>query len=112
MRHLAMTAVAMTAILLAAADVRAHETTYMGTVEAADKTSVRVRTVDAQGKAADEATVFAVTKATKVTRGDKPVAFADARITPGERVVVIVAHGDEGDKNRPANASQIRLAAR
>lgn len=119
--------------------VRAHETTYKGTVEAADDKRVRVRTINDEGKVADRATWFAVTATTKVTRGDKAISFADAKVAPKERIIVVVAHGDEAgiewtcpmhphialekagqcpvcqmtltERERPARASQIKLAA-
>lgn len=130
---------ALMCVMASAIVVRAHETTYMGTIEFAEKARVRVRTVNAEGKVADKATMFAVTDSTKVTRGDKTVAFADAAPKIGERIVVVVAHGDEAatewtcsmhshiaeekpgacpvckmtlkERERPAKASQIKLAA-
>jgi hypothetical protein len=138
MRFKVLTAVLM-CMTMAAVVVRAHETTYMGTIEFAEKSRVRVRTVNAEGKVADKATLFTVTDTTKVTRSDKAVAFADAAPKVGERIVVVVAHGDEAgtewtcsmhphiaeekagqcpvckmtlkERERPAKASQIKLAA-
>lgn len=131
-----------TGVLLVAGviGVAAHETTYKGTVESTDTARVQVRTIDDEGKVADKATWFAVTEATKVTRGDTAVPFVDARAKPGERIVVVVAHGDEAaiewtcpmhshialdkagkcpvcsmtlkERERPAKASQIKLAPR
>lgn len=131
-----------TGVLLVAGVIGAagHETTYKGTVASADKTRVQVRTIDDEGKVADKATWFAVTDTTKVTRGETAVPFADAQPKLGERIVVVVAHGDEAaiewtcpmhahiaedkagkcpvcsmtlkERERPAKASQIKLAGR
>ncbi len=82
-------------LLVGLVNVMAHETTFKGTVEAADKMRVQVRTVDDKGKVAPKAVWFAVKDATKVMRGDKVIPFADARPKPGERIVITVEHGDE-----------------
>ncbi len=131
-----------TGMLLVAgiAGVAAHETTFKGTVEASDKTRVQVRTIDDEGKVAEKADWFAVTDATKVMRGDTAIPFAEAQPKPGERIVVVVAHGDEAgiewtcpmhshiaedkggkcpicsmtlkERARPARATRINLAAK
>lgn len=94
-----------------AAGVHAHETTYLGTVVAAEAARVSVRTVDDKGKVADTPMWFSLTPSTKVTRGDKAVSWEAAKPKVGERIVVIVAHGDEAEGGRPAKATQIKLAA-
>jgi len=86
-----------TGILMAAAiaGVAAHETTFKGTVAAAEKARVQVRTIDDKGKVSDTPEWFEVTATTKVMRGDKVMPFADAQPKVGERIVVVVTHGDE-----------------
>jgi hypothetical protein len=49
-----------------------------------------------------------VDKTTKVKRGDKTVSYADAKITAGERIVIIV----DMDAKTKMFAEEIRLAAK
>jgi hypothetical protein len=99
-------AVAALAVVLGAAVVSAHAVTYQGTVVAVEPARLQVKTVDEKKTAA---TVwFAVDKDTLVKRGTKTVKFADAAITAGERIVVIV---DEHAATKNL-AEEIRLAAR
>ena len=131
--------IVMGMVWVAMVTVRAHETTFMGMVELTEKTRVQVRVVDPEGKRPDTHMWFTVADSTKVTRGDKAVAWAEAALSRGERIVVVVAHGDEAakewtcpmhpevalekagqcpkcqmtlrERERPAKASQIKLAA-
>jgi hypothetical protein len=93
--------------LLVSAVVRAHPMTYQGTVLAVQSAKLQVKTVD--GITKKEAEVwFVVAKDTKVKRGDKTVSYADAKITAGERIVVIV----DMDAETKMLAEEIRLAAK
>jgi hypothetical protein len=78
-------------ICLLTASVFAHEVTYRGKVVLADKAVVKVAVVDAKTKKPVDIT-FKIDKETKVLRGDKVVAFADARIEKGESIAVTVDH--------------------
>lgn len=98
--------VAALAVVLCAAVVAAHAITYQGTVLAVEAARVQVKTVDE--KKATQTVWFAVSKDTLVKRGTKSVKFADAAITAGERIVVIV---DEHAATKNL-AEEIRLAAR
>lgn len=74
--------------------VAARATTVKGTVEAVDKAKVEVAVHDEHGKAGAPVW-FAVTPQTKVTRGEKAVAWADAALKAGETVTIVVNAGDE-----------------
>ena len=93
--------------LVAVAVVRAHPMTHQGTVLAVQPTKIQVKTVDEKTKREDSLW-FVVDKNTKVTRGDKKVAYADAEIAAGERIVVIV----DMDAETKMLAEEIRLAAK
>ena len=123
-----------------AAAVGAREITFKGTIQAVEKARVQVLTVDDKGKAAEKADWFAVTDKTKVLRGDKAVPVAEALLTVGEPITIVVAAGDEAgiewtcsmhpevaepkpgrcpkcgmtlkERARPAKASEIRLPAK
>lgn len=84
-----MVAAAMTAA------VAARATTVKGTVEAVDTAKVAVAVHDDQGRPAGAPVWFAVTDATKVTRGGAAVAWADARLKAGEAITIVVNPGDE-----------------
>jgi hypothetical protein len=102
LRHLIATAAL--AVTVFAALVSAHSITVQGTVVAIEATRIQVKTVD--DKKAEHTDWYAVDRDTLVKRGAKTVKFADAKITAGERVVVIVdEHGET--KNL---AEEIRLA--
>lgn len=83
----------------------AHEETYKGTVMATQAAKVQVSVIDDKTKK-ESSMEFAVTAKTKVLRGDKVVAFADAHIQKGERIAVTVDHDAS-----MSNAVVIRLAA-
>ena len=94
------------ALTLSANAVLAHPMTHQGTVLAVQAAKIQVKTVDDKKK--EENVWFVVDKNTKVTRGDKKVAYADAKITVGERIVVIV----DMDAETKNLAEEIRLAAK
>ena len=94
-------------MVLASALMSAHEVLYPGTVLTVETERVQVKTIDPDTK--KEATLwFAVTKDTKVKRGDKTVTYVEAKITKDERLVVVVNH----DADVKHVATEIRLAAR
>ena len=88
------------------ASVSAHEVTHQGTVQAVEMERVQVQTSDDAGENAD-LVWFTVTADTKVQRGDVVVAYADAAIGEGERIVVLV----NTDFNA-TDALELRLARR
>jgi hypothetical protein len=100
-----MAAAALVALVWGAV-LSAHDITVQGTVAAVDAARVQVRPVAA--KAAAPAAWYVVTRDTRVMRGAKTVAFGNAGITVGERIVVIV---DEHAETKNL-AVEIRLAAK
>lgn len=107
MRYAKTLLLSAVALWLAGATVMAHEVTFKGTVTAAlvEKLTVEVKVTDVKTKK-DTQMHFMVTPKTKVLRGDKVVAFKDARIKNGERISVTVNNDVDGHK-----ALVIRLAA-
>jgi hypothetical protein len=93
-------------VIPARAVVFAHDVLYPGTVLTVEAERLQVKTIDAETKK-DLTLWFAVTKATKVKRGDRIVTYAKAMIAKGERIVVVVNH-DAKVKNV---ATELRLAA-
>lgn len=85
----------------------AHDVLYPGTVLAVETERLQVKIIDAETKG-EVSLWFAVTRDTKVKRGDTIVLYAEARIGKDERVVVVVNH-DAEVKNV---ATELRLAAR
>ena len=101
------TAAILPVVLLAvcvAASAWAHPMTYQGTVLAAEPARVGVKTINDQTKKEDRIW-FVVDKNTRVKRGEKTVAYADAKITIGERIVVTV----DMDATTTMLATEIRL---
>lgn len=96
-------AVMVAAFVATAAPALAHETIYKGTVDAVEDGRVQA-TVTHDG--AQHPMWFKVSGRTKVKRGDKAVTWKDAGVKKGERIVIIVAHGDETTNT----ATEIRLA--
>lgn len=84
----------------------AQEMTHLGTVVTVEAARIQVRLVDDAAKPG-EVRWFAVDKTTRVKRGDQLVAYADAKITKGERVAVLM---DMSGRN-PMLASELRFAA-
>lgn len=105
MKMRSIIAAAALAILVSAV-LSAHAITYQGTVVVVEAARVEVKTVDE--KKATQTMWFAVDKDTLVKRGTKTVKFADASISVGERIVVIV---DEHAATKNL-AEEIRLAAK
>jgi hypothetical protein len=89
------------AVLSAASRVFAQETTYMGTVMAVEAERVQIMTAEPQAKHL----WFMIDKNTSIRRGENVVAAADAKITVGERIAVIVV----GPAKDPAAARELRL---
>jgi len=99
-------ALAMAGALVAAtAGARAQETTYFGTVLEVEASRVLVNTIDEKSKK-EERVWFVIDRDTRVKRGDSIVALADAKMTKGERIAVLV---DPAAKPKML-ATEIRLA--
>jgi hypothetical protein len=94
------------AVLVLGVILSAHSITVQGTVVAVDASRVQVKSVDE--KKAAQTVWYVVDRDTLVKRGTKTVKFADAAITAGERIVVIV---DEHAETKNL-AEEIRLAAK
>jgi hypothetical protein len=94
------------ALAMAASITYAQEITYLGTVLAVEASRVQVKTVD-EATRQEQTHWFLIDRDTRVKRGDQVVAQADAKITPGERIAVIV---DPAGRTR-LQAKEIRLAA-
>jgi hypothetical protein len=96
----------LTLVVSARAVVFAHDVLYPGTVLSVEAERLHVKTVDPESKK-DLNLWFAVTRDTRVKRGDRVVTYADAKIAKDERIVVVVNH-DAEVKNV---ATELRLAA-
>ena len=106
-RSFAVVGAAITFAWLTSSAVLAHPMTHQGTVLTVEATRIEVKTVDEKTKKEDKVW-FAVGKTTKVKRGDKAVSYTDAKITAGERIVIIV----DMDAKTKMFAEEIRLAAK
>lgn len=106
-RSVSTIGVAVTFAWLASAAVFAHPMTHQGTVLTVEPARIQVKTVDEKTKK-EETVWFVVDKTTKVKRGEKTVSYADAKITAGERIVIIV----DMDAKTTMFAEEIRLAAK
>ena len=93
--------------LLAPSVLGAHEMNYQGSVLAVQPTKVQVKMIDEKTKKESTAS-FVVDKNTKVKRGEKTVAYADAKFAVSERIVIIV----NMDAKTKMLAVEIRLAAK
>jgi hypothetical protein len=95
----------------------AHEITYSGTVVALDTAKyaqpgggfrevqeLEITILDAKTKKPVRR-VFTITERTRVLRGPKPIALADAAVRKGDRIEVVSDHDKPGDE-----AIEIRLA--
>ena len=102
-----ITTVVIAIVLLVPSAAQAHPMTHQGTVLAVEPARLQVKTIDEKTKKEDRLW-FVVDKNTKVRRGDKPVSYADAKITVGERVVIIV----DMDAETKMLATEIHLAAK
>lgn len=103
----AFLAMTFLAIVVRGNALLAHEVTYVGTVTRLEAAVLHVRTVNTATKK-DETVAFAITRDTKVRRGERSVTFAEAAVVVGERVAVVVNH-DAAVKNV---ATEVRLAAK
>ena len=106
-RSFAIIGAAITFVWLASSAAFAHPMTHQGTVVTVEAARIEVKTVDEKTKKEDRVW-FVVDKTTKVKRGDKTVPYADAKITAGERIVIIV----DMDAKTKMLAEEIRLAAK
>ena len=97
--------IVVVATFLAGVSLPAHPMTYHGTVLAAEPAKVQVKVIDEKTKKED-AVWFVVDKNTKVKRGETRVAYANAHIAKGERIVIIV----NMDAKIKMLAEEIRLA--
>jgi len=92
-------------LLMSGITLLAHEETYKGTVVSVATAKIQVKVIDEKTK--KESTMdFTITAKTKVLRGEKVVAFADAKIQKDERIAVTVNHDVS-----MTDATVIRLAA-
>jgi len=107
LRSVAIVGTAVACSWLISSPVLAHPMTHQGTVLTVEPARIEVKTVDEKTKK-EEKVWFAVDKTTKVKRGDKIVPYADAKITAGERIVIIV----DMDAKTKMLAEEIRLAAK
>jgi maltose-binding protein MalE len=89
MKRLMITAVVAVIGLVATVDAVVHEVTYKGTVVTAEAARVAVSVVDAKTKKPSTMT-FRFDKQTKILRGDKVVAAAEARIQKDESIAVTI----------------------
>jgi hypothetical protein len=85
--------------------VAAHEMTVRGTVAAIEPTRIQIKT--GEEKPGQAPAWYPIDAKTKIKRGSKTVAFAEAKIAVDERVVAIVDHPTKG----PMTTKEIRLAA-
>lgn len=83
-------------VLASATGVSAHLMTFKGTVAKVEAARIQVKTVNDEGRENPVPEWFAPTAETKIMRGDQRVSLSAAKITAGERIVVIVDHGDDG----------------
>jgi hypothetical protein len=97
----------LTVVLVAIPSMaKAQEVTYLGTVLEVEASRVLVSVTDEKAQKEDRVW-FAIDRDTKVKRGDNILALADANITKGERLAVLV---DPAAKQKML-AMEIRLAA-
>ncbi len=99
------TLAAVIVTLLATTTLLAHDQLFPGTVMTVEAAKIQVNTIDAKTKK-ETPMWFEIADDTKVKRGDTVVTYTAAKITKGERIVVVVNHDD----GRTA-AQELRLAA-
>ena len=99
--------IALAALVTTQSAVLAHDMLTEGTVLTVAPTKLEVRSPNKATKK-DETVAFVIDKNTKVTRGDKSVSYADAKIEKGERIVVVV----NTDAPKKMVATQLRLQAK
>jgi hypothetical protein len=91
--------------LTVATAASSQEMTHLGTVVTVEPARIQVRLLDDTAKPG-EIKWFAVDKTTRVKRGDQLVVYADAKITKGERIAVLM----DTSAKTPMLASELRLA--
>lgn len=84
----------------------AHMLTFKGTIAGIEPKRLQLKT--GEEKKGQTPEWFEITPKTKIMRAKTVVTFAEAKMTVGERAVVIVDHGPDG----VMRASEIRLAPR
>ena len=103
----ALIAAVFVGVIAGAGVLYAHDVLYPGTVLAVEPEKLLVKTVDPETRT-ELHLWFAVSRDTRVMRGDRIVTYADATIVTDERIVVVVSH-DAKVKNV---ATELRLAAK
>jgi hypothetical protein len=91
-----------------AAQISAHPMTIKGVVVAIDKMKVEIAPLDDKGDKTGKPEWHVIGPKAKILRGDKNVAFANAKIAVDERVVLLVDHGSDGKMT----VVEVRLAAK
>ncbi len=99
--------IALAALVITQSAALAHDMLTEGTVLTVAPTRLEIRSPNKATKK-DETVAFVIDKNTKVTRGDKSVSYADAKIEKGERIVVVV----NTDAKTKMVATQLRLQAK
>ena len=106
----AVLSVAFLVAVIGGVGVAAHPMTIMGKVSALAPNRIEVQPVNPEtGKPTLEKPAwYDVTEKTKITRGDKTVTFAEAKIEVGERIAVSGDHAGDGKMTVTA----VKLAAK
>jgi hypothetical protein len=92
--------------LFAVVPAMAHETTVKGTVAAIEPARIQIKTgEEKQGQAP---VWYPIDAKTKIMRGKATLSFGDAKISTGERVVVLLDHDAKG----VMKTLEVRLAER
>lgn len=95
---------AMAALVIMQGALLAHDVLTEGTVLTVAPARLEI-TAPNKATKKDETVAFVIDKNTRVTRGEKVVAYADAKIEKGERIVVVV----NADAPTKMLATQLRL---
>jgi methionine-rich copper-binding protein CopC len=99
--------IALAALITTTSAVLAHDMLTEGTVLTVAPTKLEIRAPNKANKK-DETVAFVIDKNTKVTRGDKSVSYAHAKIEKGERIVVVV----DTEAPKKMVGTQLRLQAK
>ncbi|MBA3949574.1 MAG: hypothetical protein H0X44_06450 [Acidobacteria bacterium] len=94
-------------VVLMCAPLAAHNVQHAGTVLTVAADKLQITSVNKTTKK-EETVAFIIDRKTKVKRGAVVVAFADAKIAKGERIVVVV----NADARIKMLATELRLAAK
>ena len=100
-------ATAMTLLVITGSAVLAHDMLTEGTVLTVTPSKIEITSPNKATKK-DETVAFTLDKNTKIKRGDKAVAYTDAKIEKGERIVVVV----NTDAKTKMLATELRLQTR